>query len=270
MILLWSPLYFCGFFGLKFPEYAINKNKPYLLFRVASRSIRDFIEAINEQGGISLSNGYDVEFSLPSLLAGRIKEETEVDFANTSPTDRSKLLTLMCDEAQLPNVQSATGTVTGRYLGESQFNYAHTRMYSDLSLTWMCDGNMIPLKFFNSWYSYIYSANESEENDRPVNEFTRKLSKFKSELGTPKNRNRNIRLNYPEDYMATMKIVKTERSVNAPNGRPSMMYLLEDCYPYSIDSVPLAYGSSQITRVSVNFYYAKHTVVYNEIANFEG
>ena len=39
---------------------------------------------------------------------------------------------------------------------------------------------------------------------------------------------------------------------------------MEECYPYSIDSVPLSYGTSQLTRVSANFYYAKHSVVFQD------
>ena len=44
-------------------------------------------------------------------------------------------------------------------------------------------------------------------------------------------------------------------------------YILENAYPYSIDAVPLSYGSSQITRVNVNLYYSRHTVVYGDGKN---
>ncbi|BCV04589.1 MAG: hypothetical protein CM15mV89_0310 [Caudoviricetes sp.] len=37
------------------------------------------------------------------------------------------MFSFLCDEAQLPNVQAASGTLKGRYLGEGQINYAHTR-----------------------------------------------------------------------------------------------------------------------------------------------
>lgn len=217
-----------------------------------------------------MSNGYDVEFELPTSLASAIKSEVNIDFTRTSDTDKSKLIQMLCDEAQLPNVQSATGQTTGRHMGEGQVNYAHTKMYSDLGLSWMLDANLTPLKFFNSWYSYIYSGNTAtpDQTDKPILKTGRRLSEIKQE--SAKNLNRAVRLNYPDLYMGTMKITKTERSVNAPNGRAGIMYILEDCFPYSIDAVPLAYGTSQITRVSVNFYYAKHTVVYNEIANFSG
>ena len=217
---------------------------------------------------MSFSNGYDVEFEIPSSLATQIKTETSIDFSRSSDTDKSKLIQMLCDEAQLPNVQSATGQTTGRHMGEGQVNYAHTKMYSDLSLSWMLDANLTPLKFFNSWYSFIYSGNTAGQTDAPVLKTGRRLSEIKQE--SSKNLNRAIRLNYPDLYMGKMKLVKTERSVNAPNGRAGIMYILEDCFPYAIDAIPLAYGTSQITRVSVNFYYAKHTVVYNEIATFAG
>ena len=36
-----------------------------------------------------------------------------------------------------------------------------------------------------------------------------------------------------------------------------------DAYPYSIDTIPLAYGTSQLTKCTVNFYYKKHDIIYN-------
>ena len=41
------------------------------------------------------------------------------------------------------------------------------------------------------------------------------------------------------------------------------MYILRDAYPYSIDTIPLAYGTSQLTKCTVNFYYKKHDIIYN-------
>ena len=232
-----------------------------------SGSISNFLEAINNQSGMSMSNGYDVNFQLPSALAAKIKTDCDINLAAPSEVSNDKLLTMLCDEAQLPSMQSATGQITGRYLGEAQINYAHTKMYSDFSLGWMLDANLTALKFFNSWYSYIYSGNIGE-NDAPKTYSGNRLSTIKTVA--PKVLNRNIRLNYPKDYMGTVRVTKTERGVNAPNARAGVMYILEDCFPYSIDAIPLAYGTSQITRLTVNFYYAKHTVVYNDISSFNG
>ena len=59
-------------------------------------------------------------------------------------------------------------------------------------------------------------------------------------------------------------IIKTEPNATYSNGRAPITYILEYAYPYSIDAVPLSYGSSQIARVNVNFYYSRHTVSYGD------
>ena len=74
--------------------------------------------------------------------------------------------------------------------------------------------------------------------------------------------NRPNRLKYQDEYVANIKIVKTEPDATAANGRAPVTYILENAYPYAIDAVPLSYGTSQITRVNVNFHYARHSVIY--------
>ena len=158
---------------------------------------------------------------------------------------------LFCDEAQLPNVQAQTALMTGRYLGEGPFQYAHTRIYSDVTLGFLCDANMTPLKFFSAWHDYVFGG--VPYNPYPVNG---SLSNF--EQGATEPTNKEIRLNYPDDYTGVVRIIKTETGVNAD--RPSIGFNLLDAYPYSIDSVPLAYGGSQLTKVTVNFHYKKHDI----------
>ena len=58
--------------------------------------------------------------------------------------------------------------------------------------------------------------------------------------------------------------MKTEPNSFASNGRIPLTYILEYAYPYSIDAVPLSYGSSQIARVNVSFHYSRHTLVYGD------
>ena len=222
-------------------------------------SLDTFIQSIAARGGMSMTNGYDVDFTLPSDLATYLNPWVgDVTNAN-SPSDKGIMIKLLCDEAQLPNVQAATGQMSGRFLGESQINYAYAKFYSDLSLTWMCDADMIPLKFVTGWHSYIF--NGGDPDDPKTSE--RGLSAIKGI--TPRPLNRAVRLRYPEQYMCTeMRITKTEKNGAAPNGRASVCYILQNAFPYSVDSVPLSYGTSQITKVTANFYYQKHTVVFGD------
>ncbi len=236
-----------------------------------SVSLDTFIQSIAKQGGMSFSNGYDVEFNLPNTdkkkgsglgLTDYLKEKCGIIGigGSTNATNMGGLVQMLCDEAQLPNVQAAVGQLSGRVMGESQISYPYARFYSDLSLTWMCDANMIPLKFLTGWHNYIFDGNE---NDAPINKEKSNLQAVKNTQPNPITR--AIRLKYPEQYMCQkVKITKTEKGRSAPNSRVPISYILENVYPYSIDSVPLSYGTSQITKVTANFYYQKHTVVLND------
>jgi len=251
--------------GLYKPEYAININKPPCLFRVAKNdSIAQFISAISRGGGMSMTNGYDVEFEfdIGMQILKDIKDASGVDLRSRGQSQPTQIISLLCDEAQLPNVQAATGQVSGVHMGEGQISYPHTKMYSDFTLSWMCDANMTPLKFLSAWHNYIFNgAAQDKIKLLESNSLGGVKSGVKNEI------NRPVRVKYPDEYLSTVRITKTERGASAANSRAPISYIMEECYPYSIDAVPLSYGSSQITRVSANFYYRKHTLVYNDISN---
>ena len=210
---------------------------------------------------MAMSNGYDVQFEIPQPLIDELDAYHMGDLYKADPCNIGGLVRLMCDEAQLPNTQAATGQLQGRYLGENQVNYPYARFFTDFSLSWMCDVNMTPLKFITGWHNFIFDG--GEENS-PVIEDKGTLTGIKT--AKPRAYNRAIRLKYPETYGAKVRITKTDQGPHAPNQRAGISYILEECYPYSIDTVPLSYGTSQLTRVSANFYYAKHSVVYQNQA----
>ena len=70
----------------------------------------------------------------------------------SNPSMNRNIFEFLCDEAQLPNTQAATGTLKGRYTGEGQINYPHTRIFTEISIGFQCDANMTPLKFLYDWY----------------------------------------------------------------------------------------------------------------------
>ena len=101
---------------------------------------------IGRQRGMSLTTGFDVEFDFPSTSK----------FPAHYYKKSKDIITMLCDEAQLPNVQTATGQLSGRYLGESALQYPHSRMFTDVGLGFLCDADMLPAKFLNHWYSFIF------------------------------------------------------------------------------------------------------------------
>lgn len=260
------------------------------IFSVASpKGLAKFIDVIAQQGGMSYSNNFDVVFQFNKTAHTDIRDRFNkigLDFGkgSTSAADTDEnmkgssaadVLKMFCEEAQLPNVQAATGNLTGVRLGEGQINYATSKLYTDFQLGWMCDANMTPLKFLNAWHGFIF--NEFDASGRDVFDQTGKyvrenaaLSSLKSETGTLGSKEKSIRLKYPDQYQCNVTITKTEKGKSAANSRASMMYTLIDCFPYAIDAVPLSYGASQVTKVTANFYYSKYSILYNDIRKFAG
>ena len=222
---------------------------------------------MNANGGMSLTTGYNISWSLPTDLDANLSNR----FANWKEPDSA--ISMMVEEAQLPNVQSATGQLQGRYLGENQIQYPYAKLYSDVSFTWMCDANMTPFKFFHYWYNYMYEGNTTQLEFMSGGETgrNRQGESFNGlkEKGVESNSiNREVRMKYPEKYLGKCIVIKTEPGAATVDDRASVAFVLEDIYPYSIDTVPMSYGTSQLTKVSVNFHYAKHTIITNDITNY--
>ena len=193
---------------------------------------------MNANGGMSVANSFVVE----------ILEKDGKPGANG-------IFEFLCDEAQLPNVQAATGTIEGRYLGEGQVNYPHSRVFTEVQLGFQCDANMTPLKYLNDWYGTIFGEIPG-----------RTATTFANRPGDPLKHNRTTKLRRPDTYCKTIRITKTEIGPNDKTPlRPSVTYLLERAWPFAIDAVPLQFGSSQTTKVTAQFYYSRHTIIHNNI-----
>ena len=173
-------------------------------------------------GGMSLSNNFVVQFEGCPVSIDK------------------EIIEFMCDEAQLPNVNTATGTQTGLYTGLGQIDYAHTRVYTELQLGFMLDANLSALKFFNQWHDFIFS-----EEITPASKLTL-------------NENRVTKLRFRDEYTGTIKIRKTEVGPESTTQRNPITYVIEKAYPFAIDAVPLQFGTAQVTKVTVQFKYQRH------------
>ena len=77
--------------------------------------------------------------------------------------------------------------------------------------------------------------------------------------------NRTTQLNYPDHYCRNIYVTKTELGPERDGGlRTSMTYVMERAWPFAIDAVPLQFGSASITKVTAQFYYSKHRIVYHD------
>jgi len=200
--------------------------------------ISSFLGGIAKTGGMAMSNLYAVQFNLDGernkLL---LKDLDQIGFSKLIGSDTAyAMLTLLCEEASLPGMQANTGQTTGTYVGGGQVNYAHTKSFTDITLGWTCDANLLPLKFINMWLSrHVFDEGTG---------FASRLS--------------NTQVRYPDEYMCpSITITKAERSSTKTLGRVSGIYTLHDAWPYSIQSTPLSYGASTLLKVTASFYYRK-------------
>ena len=199
---------------------------------------------MNANGGMSMSNNFLVKFDIDGT---------------------GNLFSFLCDEAQLPNVNTATGTIKGRYMGEGQVNYPHTRIFTEMQLGFQCDATMTPLIFLNDWYARIF-AEYNDSQDQPLGAMD------KSPGSTPfdarkvtRSPNRTVQLNYPDKYCRNIYVTKTELGPKRDGGlRTSVTYVMERAWPFAIDAVPLQFGSASVTKVTAQFYYTKHRLVYHD------
>ncbi len=214
-----------------------------------------------KRGGMAKSTGYAVRFTFPQPF---------IDYLDSIGMDAwadGNLYEDFCDEANLPSSQAATGQITGRYLGEGSVSYPHTKMYTDMSLSWMADANMEPYKFIQAWWQFIFGEYDEKGNKYDDGEY------YPQEIGSvpmlsiggSKTHNRPTRLRFPEEYTAYLIIAKAERGPNSEIERVPTSHVIQDVYPYSVDSVPLSFGMDQLVKVTANFYYSKHTVKYNDL-----
>lgn len=209
-----------------------------------------------------MSNGFAVKFNMD----GKLKKYIDSVITNADIYEG------FCDEAQLPPSQAATGQLQGRLLGEGSISYAHTKLYTDVQLGWMCDANMEPFKFVNAWWQYIFAEYQPGATD-PVDKDGYAPGTTGRSFGgitsrDIKSRYRTARVRYPDDYTCTIMIAKVERGFNSALERVSGVHVLQDAYPYTVDSIPLSYGASQLTKATATFHYTKHHVIYNDIADW--
>ncbi len=189
--------------------------------------------AIAAKGGMSLSNNFIVRFEGapfdPNMPIG--------DFSLNEYTE------FMCDEAQLPNINTATGSINGLYTGLGNVDYPHTKVFTELQLGFMLDADLTMLKYLNYWYNYIFDEGGGTGEDRVT------------------------RVKYRNQYAATIKITKTETGPASTTQRQPITYVLEQAYPYAIDAVPLQFGSAQVTKVTAQFKYQRHYTINNDTTN---
>ena len=196
-------------------------------------------QAVEVFGKVAQTNYYLLNFSGFLANQGSLGELTK-HLKDNFGVDTDHILRktgMMCSEATLPGSSLATAEVKDNFMGIPQ-EYAHTRLYTDIDLTFYIDRDYTNLKFFEGWIDYIASASQDQGASVYSSNYYR-------------------RMRYPDSYKcSSMFITKFERDIKGP----TISYQFINAFPKLVTAVPVSYGQADVLRVSVSFNYDRYIV----------
>jgi len=169
----------------------------------------------------------------------------------------------LCSDAVLPGSSFDMAEEAGSRQGVLE-RFPMRRIFADFDLTFYVDKEYNTVRIFEEWLNWIdplsrgsatYDGDEEGQAD-----FDESNSFF--------------RMRYPNQYKTKISIVKFERGFwRNPNEvikedkiekrlleQPILVYNFIDAFPMNIAAIPFSYDGSSITKVTVNFNYARYTV----------
>ena len=184
----------------------------------------------------ALTSYYQVEIPLPT------NKSFITDRVGISENIISDTILISCTEASLPGSSLATIDIDNDYHGISE-KHAYRRIYDDrIDFTFLVDGtNYLMIRFFEGW---IASAiNEQYKIGGNVS------------FDSP---NYTYRVAYPKSYYSQkMTIKKFEKDLNDNN---ILEYTFINCFPISINSMPVSYEQPSLLKCTVSFSYSRYRV----------
>ena len=149
-------------------------------------------------GDLSTSNYYYLEIGPLYELGDDETVKADSFFSSQGQDDAyhfaKRDMRLLCSEAVLPASAYATAEVKDNYMGVTQ-QFAHTRMYTDIDLTFYIDKSYRANMYFETWMDYIGGGSPLAMDEMQPFYFRR--------------------LHYPDSYKTNnIKIHKFERDLN--------------------------------------------------------
>lgn len=148
-------------------------------------------------------------------------------------------LGLYVSDAVLPGSSFADIEIAGDRQGITE-RVPFSRLYDDVTFTFMVDENYKVMRFFESWMGLI----------NPLHGTT-----------TASTSNQVMTLNYPKTYKCDMVIVKFNKDYSMTrNGGVVLMYHFNEAWPFSVASTPVNYQGANILKLNVTFRYTRYFV----------
>lgn len=164
-----------------------------------------------------------------------------------------------CSDASLPGVSLNSVQEAGSRQGIIE-NFPINRVYPPFEITFYVDNEFKIIRLFEEWINYIsplYTGNGS----RPFPVDRKKTGTY--------DRPDYFRLRYPDTYKRIISITKFERNfrvgtTNKITSPDTITYRMIDAYPDNINSIPVTYEGSIITKTTVRFLYSRYAIDVNK------
>ena len=148
-------------------------------------------------------------------------------------------LGLYCSDAVLPGSSFADIEIAGDRQGITE-RVPFSRLYDDVTFTFMVDENYKVMRFFESWMGLV----------NPLYGTT-----------TATTSNQVMTLNYPKKYKCDMAIVKFNKDYfMGREGGVVLMYHFNEAWPFSVASTPVNYEGGSVLKLNVTFRYTRYFV----------
>lgn len=163
-----------------------------------------------------------------------------------------------CSDASLPGSSLNSSQEAGSRQGIIE-NFPTTRIYPPFEMTFYVDSNYTIIRLFEEWINFI----------NPLNSYNGEATSSEAGLGAYKNRPDFFRMRYPDSYKRIISVSKFERDfykdgTNNLKKIPTVTYRMIDAYPDQLNSIPVTYEGSVITKTTVRFLYSRYVVEHNK------
>ena len=147
---------------------------------------------------------------------------------------------LLCSAASIPGSALATSDIFGNFTGVQE-KFAHTRIFSEMSLEFYVDKDYKMIKFFEHWMDYISSGSEK----RRITSFSKASPGY------------FYRMRYPKGNSG-YKCDKTKIVKFNVDYKKEIEYTFIGMFPINLASTPVQYGNSDVLKVNSTFNYERY------------
>lgn len=193
--------------------------------------LQEFIASINTDG-IARTHSFEVIIAPPPSL-------TELT------PDKQKLLTLRCQNVQLPEIDFQTIQYYRKVVGPGEQRVMGINPFKVIPMEFIVDKNLKIREFFENWMQYIVNYGDWNHSNITVGTNVEDGTNFEDFNYYPINGNQYpYEISYKREYVASIIIkVYPDGLKVGDDYEPSKIYTLYNAYPVNMGNTDLNWGN---------------------------